>query len=70
MSMPLEQNHDPQVHYDLGFAYAEMGLYEDAISELKLALKLAPKHRKHEEAFALLNELLEHQGTRADPGRS
>ena len=35
---------DVQAHHDLGTAYKEMGLFDEAISEFQLALRAAPNH--------------------------
>lgn len=37
---------DAQTHYDLGIAYKEMGLLEEAVAEFELALRHAAGHRK------------------------
>lgn len=48
-----------QAHLDLGIAYAEMGLIDDAIHELELVLQVWPEHS---EARRRLAELRERRG--------
>ena len=43
---------EAQAHYDLAMAYAEMGLLDDAISELEAAVRLAPNERRIHVALA------------------
>ena len=44
---------DHESHYDLGMAYMEMGLYDEAISEFQIAQKGAPMELKSLEMIAL-----------------
>jgi tetratricopeptide (TPR) repeat protein len=44
---------DHESHYDLGMAYMEMGLYDEAISEFQIAQKGAPIELKSLEMIAL-----------------
>jgi hypothetical protein len=53
---------DVPTHFDLGCAYADMGLLDDAIHELELVLRVQPKHV---EARAKLAQVL---ARRADHG--
>jgi len=55
---------DAQVHYDLGAAYAEMGLSVDAIVELETATRLDPENVAFESALAMLRKLREQLGLR------
>ncbi len=48
---------DAQTHYDLGVAYAEMGLVEDALSELELACQNSRQYRDAPELKALITRL-------------
>jgi hypothetical protein len=45
-----------RTHWDLGHAYAEMGLFLDAVAELELVLQAAPHHKPARSALALLHK--------------
>jgi hypothetical protein len=53
---------DPQVHYDLGAAYSEMGLLVEAIVELETATRLDRRNGAFESALATLRKLREQLG--------
>ena len=57
--MPITQ---AQVHYDLGFAYIEMGLRKDALAELEAALRTDPLHDRAQDALAKIDELRQELG--------
>jgi tetratricopeptide (TPR) repeat protein len=48
---------EAQVHYDLGFAYAEMDLLSDARQELEIAVALDPENGEAGRAVTLLERL-------------
>jgi regulator of sirC expression with transglutaminase-like and TPR domain len=51
----MSQN--PQTHYDVGFAYAELGLRAEAVVELERALELDPLHPRAAAARLLIARL-------------
>ena len=46
-----------EVHYDLGFAYIEMGLRREALPELEAALRIDPLHDSAQAAVNKIDEL-------------
>lgn len=49
------QNEYVRTHWDLGHAYAEMGLFLEAASELELVLEADPHHKPARAALALVH---------------
>ena len=47
----VEEVEDIETHYNLGIAYKEMGLHDEAISEFQKASKAAEKQRAHHNLF-------------------
>ncbi len=47
----VEEVEDIETHYNLGIAYKEMGLHDEAISEFQKASKAAEKQRAHSNLF-------------------
>ena len=47
----VEEVEDIETHYNLGIAYKEMGLHDEAISEFQKASKAAEKQRAHTNLF-------------------
>jgi tetratricopeptide (TPR) repeat protein len=47
----VEEVEDIETHYNLGIAYKEMGLLDEAISEFQKASKAAEKQRAHTNLF-------------------
>jgi hypothetical protein len=58
---------DPQVHYDLGHAYAELGLIVDAIAELEAAIALDRTHPRVASAITALQGLRWRSSTPTPP---
>lgn len=52
--VPIEQ---AQMHYDLGFAYLEMGLRREALPQLEAAVRIDPLHGSAQAAVSKIGEL-------------
>jgi hypothetical protein len=49
---------DVATHFDLGVAYAEMGLLPDAANEFELVLRTEPHHTRARAELALMHALM------------
>jgi len=48
---------EAQAHYDLGMAFAQLGLLADALTHLEAALRINPLHRSAQYALTKSEEL-------------
>ena len=53
-SLPVAE---AQAHYDLGFAYVEIGLRRQAVAKLEVAVRIDPLHRSAQQAVTRSDRL-------------